>query len=219
MCFSTTASFTVGGSLIALGALTLKQTTTPSERPLASIPLLFGIQQCVEGLLWLSLQHDLAGLQGITTYLFTLFSHIIWPAFVPYAVARMEINPEPWRQKAMWGFRVTGIVIAAPLLAIVATQPLTAVAEEHIVYATTSFYDWQMLALYVGATCLAPLFSSHALIRLFGLSVFVFCIIAYWFYTEAFFSVWCFFAAPLSLLVHLHLWRSRQTEALRPAGA
>jgi hypothetical protein len=28
--------------------------------------------------------------------------------------------------------------------------------------------------------------------------------VAYWFYTVAFFSVWCFFAAILSAVIYLH---------------
>jgi hypothetical protein len=212
MCFSATASFIVGGSLTALGAVTLKRVLSGEKRraewAFATIPLLFGIQQIVEGVLWLSIQHDIALLETITTYLFTMFSHLLWPVYVPYAVALMEQDIEPWRRKVMWGFRAAGIVAAMLLMALVATQPLMAVVDEHIIYVTPFFYDWPMMALYVAATCIVALFSSHALIRLFGLMTLLFFAVSYWFYTEAYFSVWCFFAAIISLIIYIHFKRT-----------
>ncbi|MDT8375984.1 MAG: DUF6629 family protein [Mariprofundaceae bacterium] len=212
MCFSATASFVVGGSLIALGTVTLKRVVCGERRraewPFAAIPLLFGIQQGVEGVLWLSMQYDMVLLRTITTYLFTMFSHLLWPAYVPYAIALMERTSgrkiEPWRRNTMWGFRAAGVVAAMLLMALVATQPLMAVVDRHIIYVTPFFYDWPMMVLYIAATCIVALFSSHPLIRLFGLMVLAFFFVSYWFYTQAFFSVWCFFAAILSLIIHIH---------------
>jgi hypothetical protein len=213
MCFSATASFIVGGSLTVVGVATLAKATRRSDLPFAAIPFLFGIQQSVEGLLWLSLQHDMAMLRTVMTYLFTLFSHLIWPAFVPFAIARMEEGLpqkiEPWRKNTMWGFRAIGALVAMSLLALVATQPLTAVVNVHIIYVTPFFYDWPMMVLYIAATCIVALFSRHPLIRLFGLTVFAFFFVSWWFYTEAFFSVWCFFAAILSGIIYLHFRRPR----------
>ena len=54
MCFSATASFISGTALCVIGVATLKQTKAPAEIPFALIPLLFGIQQLTEGVIWLS---------------------------------------------------------------------------------------------------------------------------------------------------------------------
>ena len=51
MCFSATASFSVGALLIGIGALTLKTAKHRREWPLAAIPLLFAIQQLSEGVI------------------------------------------------------------------------------------------------------------------------------------------------------------------------
>jgi hypothetical protein len=216
MCFSATASFVVGGSLAAVGVMTLNRATSRAELPFASIPLLFGIQQIVEGLLWLSIQNEMALLKTYTTYLFTMFSHLLWPIFMPYAIALMEPRQtiSTWRKNTMWGFRVTGIVVAVLLLQLVATQPLMAVVDQHIIYVTPFFYDWPMMVLYIAVTCIVCFFSSHALIRLFGLMTLLFFAVSYWFYTEAFFSVWCFFAAILSLIIYMH-FRRGNSEAGR----
>jgi len=210
MCFSATASFIVGGSLSALGVVTLKRAANKCELPFAAIPLLFGIQQLIEGILWLSIQYDMALLETITTYLFTMFSHLLWPAYVPFAIALMEREIEPWRKKVMWGFRFAGIVVAIHLLVQIAMQPLMAVVDKHIIYVSPFFYEWPMMVLYIAATCIVAFFSSHALIRIFGLMTLCFFAVAYWFYTEAFFSVWCFFAAILSLIIYIHFRRASQ---------
>ena len=58
MCFSATASFSAGTVLTVLGVATMRATRRKAEIPLASIPLLFGLQQIVEGMLWLSFRFD-----------------------------------------------------------------------------------------------------------------------------------------------------------------
>ena len=61
-----------------------------------------------------------------------------------------------------------------------------------------------MMALYLAATCVGCFFSSHKLINIFGVLALLLFMVAYWFYTVAFFSVWCFFAAILSVVIYLH---------------
>jgi len=214
MCFSATASFIVGGSLVVVGVATLKKVANGdhfhSRLPYASIPLLFGIQQIVEGLLWVSMTQDMAQLKTAMTYLFTFFSHMLWPVLVPFAIARMEAAApiRAWRKNTMWGFRVVGVVVAMLLLELVATQPLTAVVDQHIIYVTPFFYDWPMMVLYIAATCMVAFFSTHRLVQLFGLTVLAFFFVSWWFYTEALFSVWCFFAAMISMVIYVHFRRA-----------
>ncbi len=52
MCFSATASFTAGAALTAVGGFTVHKSQGKIELPLALVPLLFGIQQLTEGVLW-----------------------------------------------------------------------------------------------------------------------------------------------------------------------
>lgn len=201
MCFSATASFIVGGSLLIAGAVTMRRAGARAELAFAAIPLLFGIQQIIEGVLWLSFEYDAAQLQTVMTYLFTLFSHVLWPIYIPFAVGILE--PDPGRRKIMWGFRLIGIAVSIHLLILVTTQSLVAVTDQHIIYVLPKLYEWPMMLLYIAATCLVSLFSSYSMIRLFGVLLLLLFGIAYWFYIAAFFSVWCFFAAILSLIVYL----------------
>ena len=55
MCFSANASFIAGATISAIGVVTLKKVKAPSQIVFASIPLIFGVQQLSEGVLWLTI--------------------------------------------------------------------------------------------------------------------------------------------------------------------
>ena len=55
MCFSAPASFVTAGITGAIGIVALTRVGEPRELPLAAPPLLFALQQSIEGLLWLNL--------------------------------------------------------------------------------------------------------------------------------------------------------------------
>lgn len=203
MCFSATASFTAGTALIAVGAVTLHRSEGRNELPLAAVPLLFGLQQVSEGLLWVSLNNGLAGLQSWSTYIFSLFSHVLWPIFVPFAILMVE--DVRWRRKAISVFLVLGLGVGLYLLYFLVRFPVTAhVHERSISYVSPHFYIAVVLAIYLLATCITGLFSSHKCIKIFGVLAFVLAIAAAVVSITTFVSVWCFFAAVLSLLILVH---------------
>ncbi len=61
MCFSAEASFAVGGTLLILGVATIRKVIHKKDLPIALIPIIFALQQMVEGLLWISLVEDDSG--------------------------------------------------------------------------------------------------------------------------------------------------------------
>ena len=77
MCFSASASFIAGTSLSALGVVSLRRTELKTEQPLAMIPLLFGLQQLSEGVVWLTFSHDAPLLKQTMTYVYSGFSHVL----------------------------------------------------------------------------------------------------------------------------------------------
>ena len=202
MCFSATASFIAGVSLSALGAVTVKKAERKTEIPFAMIPLLFGVQQIIEGMLWLSFRFDAPLLNVTMTYAFTLFSHVLWPMYVPFAIGLVETVA--WRKKAIRVFQFVGIAVGLYLLYLVVRFPVTSKVEEHIVYVSPHFYKAPMMALYLAATCVGAFFSSHKLINLFGILALLLFMVAYRVHAVAFFSIWCFFAAILSAVIYLH---------------
>lgn len=185
-----------------IGVATLRSAMRKEEVFFAMIPLLFGLQQFIEGFLWLSFQFEGKLLNVVLTYVFVLFSHVLWPVFVPFSIGHMETVP--WRKKVIRGFQLTGIAVAAYLLYFIIRYPIISAIRGHMVYVFPHFHIPPVLVLYIAATCLSALFSSQRIVVLFGVLAFVLFVVAFWFYYVAFFSVWCFFAAILSVVIFLH---------------
>ena len=207
MCFSASASFIAGSALSVLGVATVREVRHGREMALAAVPLLFGIQQLVEGLLWLSFDFNVPWLQVATTHLFSFFSHVLWPVFVPLAVGTLETVR--WRRNALHGFLAAGLGVGLYLLYVLVRFPVTAEAAPNMVYLSPHFFGVPVMLAYLAATCVGPMFSSYPLIRWFGALALLFFLISYGFFTIAMISVWCFFAALLSALIYLHFRRVR----------
>jgi hypothetical protein len=204
MCFSASASFIAGTTLCAVGVATLKRTEARTERPFAMIPVLFGLQQLTEGVIWLTIHHDAPLLQQTMTYMYSGFSHVLWPMYVPFALGILETVR--WRKRALFAFDAAGVAVGLYLLYFIVTRPVVAeVVGRHIVYVSPHFYLIPVMATYLAATCISCFFSSHGFVKLFGVLALLSFIAAYLVHVMALFSIWCFFAAILSLLIYLHL--------------
>ena len=203
MCFSATASFTAGIGLLVIGAVTVNRVRQRAELPFALIPGLFGFQQLIEGGLWLTFPDNAPVANTVLTYLYSLFSHVLWPIYVPIAVLLLE--PVAWRRKLLMAIAVGGAAVGLYLLYFLVTEPIVSeVVGRHISYQSPHFYIAAVMVLYVLATCVSSFVSSCKTIRWFGAATFVALLAAYVFYAFWFISVWCFFAAVLSLIVLVH---------------
>ena len=168
------------------------------------IPLLFGIQQLTEGVIWLTFRHDAPLLKQTMTCAYSGFSHALWPIYVPFAMGVLEAVR--WRKRTIFAFEAAGIPVALYLLYYIVTRPVVAeVVGRHIVYLSPHFYVLPMMVLYLAATCVSCFFSSHGFVRLFGVLALLSFIAAYLVHVGAVVSIWCFFAAILSLLIYVHL--------------
>ena len=203
MCFSATASFTAGIGLLAIGAVTASRVRRRAELPFALIPGLFGVQQLIEGGLWLTFPDNAPLANTVLTHLFSFFSHVLWPIYVPIAVLLLE--PVAWRRKLLMVIAVAGAAVGLYLLYFLVTEPIVSeVVGRHISYQSPHFYIAAVMVLYVLATCVSSFVSTCKTIRWFGAATFVALLAAYVFYAFWFISVWCFFAAVLSLIVLVH---------------
>ncbi len=221
MCFSATASFVAGTALSGIGIATLRRTERKAEIPFALIPLLFGIQQLTEGVIWLTFANDAPFLRAVMSSVYSGFSHVLWPIYVPFAVGLMETSR--WRKKTLGVFQVAGLAVGLYLLYSIIERPLVGeLIGRHIVYDSPHFYIPAVIILYLSATCISCFFSSHKFVNLFGVLALLSFIGAYLVYARALVSVWCFFAAILSILIYIHL-RFRHlggfpVESPHPAG-
>ncbi len=203
MCFSATASFSAGAFLVGLGTLTLKSARHKRELPFAAIPLLFAIQQLIEGVVWLSFSDGAALPNSVMTHVYSFFSHVLWPIYVPVAVLILE--PAGWRRRALRVFVAAGSAVGLYLLYFLFAFPIISrPTGQHIEYVSPHFFAAITMSLYLLSTTLSPLFSTHRMVQVFGVLALLSFGASYYFYAIWFISVWCFFAALLSAVVYLH---------------
>ena len=214
MCFSATASFTAGAALLGVGAVTISRARRRAELPFALIPALFGVQQLIEGALWLTFPDKVPYVNSVLTYAYSFFSHVFWPIYVPIAVLLLE--PERWRRSVLAGIALAGFATGLYLLYFLVTEPVVSeIVGRHISYVSPHFYVGAVMTVYVLATCVSSFVSSCNTIRWFGVATFVALVAAYAFYAFWFISVWCFFAAVLSVIVLVHFRRRIPEPAAR----
>lgn len=96
MCFSSTASFATAGLTGVIGLLCLRRVKRRRELLLAAVPLIFALQQAIEGALWLilpTMPRD--RLAAALTLAFLLLAQVLWPVWAPLAAGVVE--PVEWR--------------------------------------------------------------------------------------------------------------------------
>ena len=224
MCFSATASFSAGALLLGIGTLTLRSARATRQRralPFAAIPILFAIQQLIEGVIWLTFTEEVTRLNAVMTHVYAFFSHVLWPVVVPVAVLLME--PRGWRGRVLIPFVAAGAAVGVYLLYVLVAYPIVSrPTGQHIEYVSPHFYAAVTMTLYLLSTAISPLLSTHRMVVVFGALALLSFGAAYAFYATWFISVWCFFAALLSAVVYLHFGvrereRSRSTDNRLPA--
>ena len=203
MCFSATASFSAGAILLGLGALTLKSARCPRELPFAAIPLLFAIQQLSEGVIWLTFRYEAPLLNAVMTHLYSFFSHVLWPIYVPVAV--LLIEPPGRRRQVLLAFVAAGLAVGGYLLYFLVAFPVVSRATgQHIEYVSPHFFAVVAITLYLMSTTFSPILSTHRMVKVFGVLALLSFGAAYFFYATWFISVWCFLAALMSAVVYRH---------------
>ena len=220
MCFSATGSFGVAAVIAGIGAVALAQDKPPSHKMLAAVPLLFAAQQVAEGVVWMTIHHPAEGsLQAIAVALFLGFALIGWPIWVPISLFAAERNPR--RKRALAVLSVAGVIVgvyAAVLL--IRGQPTAHVAGHSIAYSYKERGPALVLALYLPGYVLptvVPFFvSTISRAKIMGTVLVLSLLATFIIERQALTSVWCFFAAILSVLIVLSIGRDHRL-IIKPA--
>jgi len=210
MCFSAAASFAAAGVTGLLGAGTLARKRLRSETALAGIPLLFAMQQALEGVIWLVLPTASGGAGAAALgFMYLFVAQCVWPVWAPLAV--LLIEPDPRRRRLIMACLVLGVALSAYLMwGLVSQAPQPHLMEGHITYGSGPGDPVLEGLVYLGVTCLPFLFSSRPVLWVMGTIIFVGAATAHIFYLHAFQSVWCFFAALGSIVLLGHFeWARR----------
>lgn len=204
MCFSATASITAGIVLSGVGVASALNVKKPAHYALTSIPIVFGVQQFVEGLLWISLTNPrYSEYQTMATYLFLTIAQVIWPLLLPVAFILFE--KEIKRKNLMKLCLGTGVITALYFGYCLFTFNVeSSIQNRHIFYALD--YPAQLIPIaaffYVVSTVTAPLLSGNRKIQLMGVFILLFYILSRLVFQPNLISVWCFFGTLVGILVY-----------------
>lgn len=205
MCFSATASLTASAVLTVAGVITLKQVKRAEQLPLATIPMIFALQQAVEGWIWLMQTHHApAWLEIILSHIFPFIAYTFWSIWVPYAVQKIETNPI--RRKILSILQIIGILVGLFFLYFMLSGPLQVKIISHSIhyafeFPLYAFSQWLYGIAIIGST----LVSSHKLVNLFGIGLIISYNIARFYFTPTYPSVFCFFSALISVIIYCQL--------------
>ena len=203
MCYSAPASLAASGVLAVSGIATLRINKKKSEIPLALFPLIFAVHQLTEGLLWLNHTGDVPDTYKLgLIYIFTFIAFVFWPIYVPFAAYLTETGR--MRRKIIIFCQLVGIYIGITfLVSIIRNTPDATFLEHSISYGVHG--PAKSLAPYMIAVTIPFLIATDKRLLLLGVALLIsYATAAYTACSGTFPSVWCFYAAILSLIIYLH---------------
>jgi hypothetical protein len=197
------------------------------RRGCGSFPLLFGLQQGLEGLLWLDLAcgvtSQTAGVGQGPALGFLFFAYVVWPSLVPLAAWRVEDRPR--RRRLFAVAAVLGGLLGGSLYIPLIVDPdwlQVMVLQGSILYHPRLIYDPHVSrevvrAVYALIVALPLVGASNAGVRRFGMLILGSVILTALAFGYAFVSIWCFFAALLSAYLAIRLPK-QMPERRSPIG-
>ena len=208
MCFAPEADAATGAIVIAVGVDALRHVGEPRQLALASLPLLFGLHQLTEAFVWWGLRGDVAhSVERAAVWAYLLFAFAVLPILVPVSVGLIERVIT--RRRVIAAFGALGFAVAVVLTIAMFRGSIHAVTDDrHVAYDVGAEDNGgRLTALYVIGTCGAMLASSYRDIEVLGALNLVAVPVLMWLTISGFVSLWCFWAAIVSVFIAFHLRR------------
>jgi hypothetical protein len=211
MCFSAGGSFTLSGVLAAVGVASVVRNSSKEHAMLAAVPLVFAAQQFAEGMVWTTFRN--AGAETAhqaAVMAFIAIAMAVWPIWAPLSLRLAERDRTAKRVlAALLGLGSIAAVVSVLLL--LRRHPVAEIAGHSIRYeyphSTNAVLSVGMLAGYIAPT-IGPFFvSTMRAARMIGSTLVVSLALSIVVEREALASVWCFFAAILSVQILFALKR------------
>ncbi len=200
MCFSESVSFATGGVLVTGGAFASWKAWEINKRyfPIALMPAWAGVQQVLEGHVWMGLNDSDPFMVWWGAMGFIFFSWFMWPVWIPYSVYALE-PPESNRKKLLLQLALAGALLGLVLFIPHLINPdwiKVSINRHSLSYEDTMFLDyliprWLTYAIYLFLIIAPPLASTYLHVRLFGVTLMVIVIVIYLFLIHAYISFFC----------------------------
>jgi hypothetical protein len=219
MCFSATADFTGSVVLGAIGVATLREVKDRRELLIAAMPCLFALHEFIEGFVWLGLEGTLSPQVAHNAgAAYVLYAQGLLPFLLPFAVFLIE--PTKRQRRRMLGFVILGGVLALYLTwGLIAYPVRISMQANSILYVNVITTTTLVAMLYVVATCGSLFFSGFQALVMLGWYNLVGLLVVMLVKRYAFTSVWCAYAAVVSVVIYFFFRRTRVGRLTRYAMA
>jgi hypothetical protein len=214
VCFSPQGDLVGGLVVTAIGVDACRHLHRRSTHLLlATLPLVLGVHQLIESLVWWSLEGDVPHSVGrVAMWTYLVIALVVVPVVVPLAILRLE--PTARRRWRIAPFVALGTIVAAVLLVQMIEGPVTVrLGSYHLAYSIGLHDGVPIVGLYVIATCGALLLSGYRHVVLVGLANLAAVVILARLTADGFASLWCFYAALVSGAISLHMRYARAHRA------
>jgi hypothetical protein len=214
MCFSAEVSFGAAAVITTMGVIAFKKAERTPFRFLAFIPIVFGLQQFIEGFVWLGAAHEeYANLLQLSTYFFIIIAWVIWPIYIPFAIWKIE--KDPFRKKILLVLVFIGIIVTACLIYILFTAGIEAKINDCSIiydYGANQTPNHFFSILYLSTTVLPNLVSKVGKMWVLGIMNLITYFVSRIYFHDRVISVWCFFAAVSSIVILIIIMDEKKKE-------
>lgn len=221
MCFSPEVDLIGGAAIAAIGIDTLRHVEHRSERPLAILPIVFGLHQVTESFVWWGLDGHVASQVGdAAAWLYLVVAFGLLPWFVPWTIRRLE--PDHRKRVYVSALVAAGVLVSVYLIIPVINGPIRVVdGGFYLAYSVSFTFGGAATAVYVATTCGPLLISSDRYLVRYGMANLGAVAVLSILMVSGVISLWCVWAAITSIAIAAHLRRTDQHRerfslALRP---
>ncbi|MBH9536509.1 MULTISPECIES: DUF6629 family protein [Novosphingopyxis] len=209
MCFSAEMNFVAAAGIGAVGLATMRHVKHPREVLLAAMPLLFALHQFTEGFVWLGLTGRINAMaRDNTAFLFVLYAQALLPFLMPLSVWLLE--RQTWRRWVIGALTLLALGFSCYMTySVVGFENCTYVEQNSIVYRNPRAESLWTGAIYILVTCGSLVLSGNKVVRWFGVLNLIGLSIVAAVKEYAFSSVWCFYAAVLSVMLYFMFRQDR----------
>lgn len=218
MCFSPEVDLIGGAAIAAIGIDTLRHVDHKSERPLAALPVVFGLHQVVEAFVWWGVDGSISSRWGdMATWVYLAIAFGLLPWFVPLAIRRLE--PDSRKRNYVLVLVAAGLAVSIWLMIPVINGPIEVVdGGYYLAYSVSLTYGGIVTAIYVATTCGSLLLSSDRYLVRYGMANLAAVAALSVLMVSGVISLWCVWAAVTSIAIAVHLRRTDQHRHRWPAA-
>jgi hypothetical protein len=180
----------------------------------AMVPLVLGVHQLDESLVWWSLEGPVPSSIGrVAMWIYLLIAMVVVPILVPLSIWKLE--PTGRRRWIVAPFLGLGVGVAIVLLITMLRGPVSVkLGAYHLAYGIGLHNGILIVGLYVLATCGSLLCSGYRDIVIFGVANVIAVVVLARLTADGFTSLWCFYAAIAAGFVSLHMRFGRPHRAM-----